>query len=135
MSSPQALFEQALALQHSLKRTEAFRLYQEAEAAGLDTADLHTNMGILLHDQGHVLDAAQRFRRAIAMDPNCFPAINNLGAVCINLGLATEAIACFRYVIDTHKKWLDDGVRAIGEELKRLESEQHVAAQAAVNND
>lgn len=119
----QELFDQALSLQREGRDTEALRLYQEAEALGLDTAELHSNVGILLQHKGHMLDAAMRFRKAIAKNPKCLEAFNNLGAICMELGLATEAIACFKHFIDTRQSWIDNGFKEIGEALARLRKE------------
>jgi predicted O-linked N-acetylglucosamine transferase (SPINDLY family) len=96
---PDALFNLGFALQRNIQRTESLQVYLDAERAGCDTADLHTNIGVILKDQERYMEAAQRFHKGFEHNPESHAAMNNLGAVCINLGLTTEAIECFQHAL------------------------------------
>ncbi len=45
------------------------------------------------------MEAAQRFHKGFERNPKSHACMNNLGAVCINLGLTTEAIECFQHAL------------------------------------
>jgi tetratricopeptide (TPR) repeat protein len=75
---------------------EAADLYRQAAAA--DPKDLRPIYSLALIDIrcGRLENARQQLRIVTAQDPNLYPAQQNLGAVCQNLGLWPEAADAYR---------------------------------------
>ncbi len=58
------------------------------------------NQGALCKGLGRLGEAAASYRRALEIEPDCFPAHNNLGNVLLSLGRAGRAEACFRRALE-----------------------------------
>jgi tetratricopeptide (TPR) repeat protein len=71
---------------------EAERYLREA-LNGLDTAQTHYNLGVVLSGQHRTADAAVEYRRAIERDPYLVDARNNLSALLAREGRLAEATA------------------------------------------
>lgn len=54
-------------------------------ASGTASAEILNAYGIALADQGRVREAVEQFRRALALDPNNAPALQNLGIVALRV--------------------------------------------------
>jgi len=80
---------------------DGIRLVKESLAAAPETADWHSNLGImLLQAQDDAGGALESFRTAVALQPRHVNARNNLGVLLRLLGLPTEAEAEYRTAID-----------------------------------
>jgi tetratricopeptide (TPR) repeat protein len=71
---------------------EAERYLREA-LTGLDTAQTHYNLGVVLSGKNRGADAAAEYRRAIERDPYLVDARNNLAALLAREGRLAEATA------------------------------------------
>ncbi len=66
---PALLHNRATLLQRRHRHGEALAVHERAQALGLDVADAHYNHGNTLQSLGRLDDAAQAYRRALALDP------------------------------------------------------------------
>jgi arylsulfatase A-like enzyme/Flp pilus assembly protein TadD len=80
-SSQQNRVQLALLLSETRKSQDAAALLAK-DAEGRDP-DVLNAYGIALADQGKVQDAAQQFERALGLDPNNAPALQNLGIMAL----------------------------------------------------
>jgi tetratricopeptide (TPR) repeat protein len=64
-----------------------------------------TNVGAALHAQRRFDEAADRYRRALAVDAQYAPAFNNLGVTLRALGRLDEAIAAYQRAIEVHPQY------------------------------
>src|SRR5207247_2618701 len=58
------------------------------------------NLGVALQGQGRPDEAADCFRRALALKPDFAEAYNNLGLAWKDQGRLDEAVACFRRAVE-----------------------------------
>lgn len=75
---------------------EAMRQYREIAAAHPKVAAPHFHVGALLHRRGDLAGAAAEYNKALKIDPEFAPALNNLAAVELTLNKApakAEALA------------------------------------------
>ena len=63
-------------------------------------AEAHSNLGIVLWDQGRLDEAIAACHRAIALKPDLAEAHNNLGNALKDQGRLDEALACFRRAVE-----------------------------------
>ena len=91
-----ALLNGAAACYAQGRLDEAAELYRQAAAA--DPGDLRPIYSLALIDirRGRLENARQQLRVVTDGDPNLYPAQQNLGAVCQNLGLWQEAAEAYR---------------------------------------
>jgi tetratricopeptide (TPR) repeat protein len=91
-----ALLNGAAACYAQGRLNDAADLYRQAAAA--DPKDLRPIYSLALIDirRGRLENALQPLRVVAAQDPNLYPAQQNLGAVCQNLGLWQEAADAYR---------------------------------------
>jgi tetratricopeptide (TPR) repeat protein len=75
---------------------EAERLYRALISGGYPIAEVHNNMGFLLHQRGDSVGALAEYRKAIAINPADPGALNNLGSALRDLGSIEEAEVCYR---------------------------------------
>jgi tetratricopeptide (TPR) repeat protein len=78
------------------------RMYCDAESLYRGTIEhnpgcflAHTNLGVILLDEGRTQDAISHFERALQANPNSFEADNGLGNALYELGRTQDAIAHF----------------------------------------
>lgn len=75
---------------------DALRYFREARASGLDTPELHYNLGVTQFRLGNLEAATAAFLRASAVDSLRGPALYNLGLVALESGKTPEAVRRFR---------------------------------------
>lgn len=80
-ASDAAKIQLALLLTETGKAADAAAIF--ASMAALDDPDALNGYGIALADQGRVGEAVAQFRRALEIDPNSAPALQNLGIVAL----------------------------------------------------
>jgi predicted O-linked N-acetylglucosamine transferase (SPINDLY family) len=61
-----------------------------------DFAQVHSNLGILLHDRGRLEEAETSYRRALQLKPDYAQALSNLGRTLHDMGRLAEAEAGYR---------------------------------------
>jgi predicted O-linked N-acetylglucosamine transferase (SPINDLY family) len=93
-------YDIGLAYQVAKKPAEALHFYDQALAMKLDTADLHSNRGIVLRELHRHQDALASIFRAVNMDKQNVHYMTNLGAVALEMGHNTLAYDCLKYAID-----------------------------------
>ena len=93
-------YDIGLAYQVAKKPAEALPYYEQALAMKLDTADLHSNRGIVLRELHRHQDALASIFRAVNMDKQNVHYMTNLGAVALEMGHNTLAYDCLKYAID-----------------------------------
>tara|TARA_B100000749_G_C18363495_1_gene438540 strand:- start:103 stop:972 length:870 start_codon:yes stop_codon:yes gene_type:complete len=77
------------------------RRYAEAEEIlrraldGLDNADVHNGLGLVLNQVGRLREAVVEYRRALDRNPNHLGALNNLGAALVSQDQLDEAMGQF----------------------------------------
>ena len=86
----------AVQLQH-WRNSEA--LFAHALAVTRDNAIVHHNLGVALHEQGRVAEAAVHFRRAVEIDPDYLEAQVNLGAMLEIMGDRAGAEKHYRQAV------------------------------------
>jgi protein O-GlcNAc transferase len=59
----------------------------------------HSNLGLVLQAQGKWQAAIERYRKALALNPDCAEAHNNLGNILKLQGRQEDAVACFQKAI------------------------------------
>ena len=64
--------------------------------ASFSEAAANYNQGLVFKDQGNLAEAAECWRRTIALEPGNTQALNNLGNVLREQGELDDAVACFR---------------------------------------
>jgi tetratricopeptide (TPR) repeat protein len=79
---------------HCCGRATADEPAPRAPAPG--EAEAHAVRGSILHQRGEWAEAADSYRRALALAPHLVEVENNLGNVLLELGRHDEAIACYR---------------------------------------
>jgi tetratricopeptide (TPR) repeat protein len=67
--------------------------------ASFPEAAAHYNQGLIFKDQGKLAEAAECWRRTIALEPGNTQALNNLGNVLREQGELDEAVTCYRRAI------------------------------------
>ncbi len=70
--------------------------YRRALALDPELADVHVNLGRLLHEAGDPRGAAQHYRNAIELEPGSVIALFNLGVALEDLRMPEEAILAYR---------------------------------------
>ena len=75
---------------------EAERLYRALISSGYPIAEVHNNLGFLLHQRGDSAGALAEYRKAVAIKPSDPGALNNLASTLRDLNNAEEAEACYR---------------------------------------
>ncbi len=78
------------------RRTEAMKHYQGALAINPDIAEVHSNMGVLHHDQGELEPPIACYREALLRAPGHVEARLNLAAALRALGRTDEGQAEIR---------------------------------------
>jgi predicted O-linked N-acetylglucosamine transferase (SPINDLY family) len=86
----------AISTHHAGDLAEAERLYRIVLLAPLAPAIASFNLGLLCMGQGRLVEAADAFRRAIAIEPGMVNAIINLGTTQLALGRPEEAVESYR---------------------------------------
>ncbi len=94
--SPTAYERLGLVLSQLGKPAEARAALAEAERRGRNTAKLHDAFGILDANAGRMAQAAQRFARALELDPTYVNARRNLSLALSRLNRGAEAVAVLR---------------------------------------
>ncbi len=89
--------------------------YRSAIAAQPDYAEAHLNLGRLLHESGHLVEAEAHYRAAAAADPADALARFNLGVVLEDRGRREAALAAYRDALR-----LDEGLASAHFNLSRL---------------
>lgn len=80
--------------------TEAVRLYEQAAASGLRSAEVFTNLGAARRELGRLSAAREAYREAIAIDPRYATAWSNLGVVLDELGQESDARDAYQRALD-----------------------------------
>jgi len=88
-----------LAYQGLNRFEEAIECHEKALALKPDSAEAHTNIGLVRHRQERWEEAVACHRRAIALRPDLARARLNLGFVLLDLKSYEEAIECFEKVL------------------------------------
>lgn len=100
------LFSSALALEES-NPSLAVDAYTEAVAADPHHADAHVNLGRLLHDHGHVSEAAAHYVAALVSRPADVTAMFNLAVALEDQGRVDEAVAHYCSAIEADPLCVD----------------------------
>ncbi len=87
-------------LQDSARRHEAETLYRKALEIDPGYALACCNLGIVLHDSGHLSASVERLRRAVELKPDFLQAHYALGNALKDLGKVGEAVACYRTALE-----------------------------------
>ncbi len=93
-----------------------------------DDAEVHSNLGNALHNQGRLEEAIVSCRRALAIDPGLVEALNNLGNAFVNLGRFGEAVDCYSRAIAMRPRYaaaycnLGNAQRSLGRLAESLAS-------------
>jgi len=82
-------------------------------------ADYEFNRGLALADQGRWAEAVDRYRAALAIDPNLAEAHNGLGLAWLRLGRAEEAVGALRQAVALNPN-LPQGYTNLGRALGGL---------------
>ncbi len=85
------------------KRNEfdtAEKWFAAAQAAGLNSAELHCDIGYTHYIKNDLEAAEHSLHKALAIDPQCKRAHNTLGLVLAESGRFSEALASFRRAVD-----------------------------------
>jgi len=96
------VFLKTLGAGYSRKEQEevALRLYDEAGRLYPGLPDVHYNAGVSLQKLGRLDDAAGKYRRALALDPEMAAARDNLSILLAGQGRFEEAIAEARLAVE-----------------------------------
>ena len=86
---------------------EAEAIYRRGLEVKPDSAEVHNNLGIVLHIRGKLEDAAAAYRRALELKPDYAEAHNNLGSALKLTGQMPAAMACFRQAVALDPKYAD----------------------------
>ena len=88
-------------LQHHLagRLAEAEACYRRVLAAQPNHAEVHSNLGVVLMDQGKLEEAVAAYRQAIGIKPDYAQAHSNLGNALTEQGKLDEAVAACRQAI------------------------------------
>jgi Flp pilus assembly protein TadD len=78
---------------------EAMAYLERAERSAPDHVELLSDIGYALYMQNDLAQAETKLRRALAVDPQCQSARNNLGLVLGELGRLDESLAEFRLAV------------------------------------
>jgi tetratricopeptide (TPR) repeat protein len=97
---PAALFAQALAAQESGNADRAQGLWRQVIVAAPTQAPAHTNLGVLLRQQGKIDDAIHEYNEAIRLDPRDAWAYHNLGVAHRLRGAWAEAERAYLRAIE-----------------------------------
>jgi tetratricopeptide (TPR) repeat protein len=81
--------------------------WKESPHSSQHYASVHSTIGILFSQQGRLDDAADQFRRALALDPSHAEACNNLGNILLQQGKLEEAVECYRKALQMRPKYAD----------------------------
>jgi tetratricopeptide (TPR) repeat protein len=105
--SPAERFEVAVELEEEGALEEAAAAYQEAFAAGGESAELAFNLGNVLFALGKKRDAIEWFEVALEADPQYVEAWNNLASAHAELDEWPQAIAAGCRAVDLHFDYPD----------------------------
>jgi Tfp pilus assembly protein PilF len=86
----------------SLVWADSEALFRAALAENDASADMHFNLGVVLHQRGDREGAKREYDAAIARDPTMSKAHNNLGVLAREEGDTARALAAFRAAIDAN---------------------------------
>lgn len=78
---------------------EAAKLYQEAISMEPDNPDAHNLMGICYLRQNQLLEGAGEFKKALDINPEFLPSLNNLGSTMYRKGNYDQAIVYYEQVL------------------------------------
>ena len=78
---------------------EAAAAYRRILALRPDSAEVHSNLGDVLREQGKLDAAAVHYQRAVALKPSLFQTLNNLGNLLREQGKLIEATARFEQAL------------------------------------
>jgi tetratricopeptide (TPR) repeat protein len=93
-----------------------------------EDAEIQSNLGNALHNQGRLEEAVLSCRRALAIDPGLVEALNNLGNAFVNLGRYGEAVDCYSRAIAKQPRYaaaycnLGNAQRSLGRLAESLAS-------------
>jgi tetratricopeptide (TPR) repeat protein len=108
-----ALVLQAMAEVHLLTKDPvgALGIYDQVLQDQAASPKLWCERGVALHQTGRYAEAAESYRKALALDPASAIAHNNLGVACFHAGETDQAIQAFRSALDARgdfvKAWLN----------------------------
>lgn len=86
---------------------EAQQAYGRALALDPKHADAHVNLGRLLHEEGHTVEAATHYLQALRYDGGHATAAFNLGVAMEDLGRVSEAIKAYQQCIAADPAFAD----------------------------
>jgi predicted O-linked N-acetylglucosamine transferase (SPINDLY family) len=92
-------FRQAVQHHQAGRRDHADRLYRIALQSPLAPPAAHFNFGVLCMERERPSEAAEAFRRALALQPDMLDAIINLGTTVLGAGRPDEAVAQYQRAI------------------------------------
>ncbi len=131
-------FRRAVAAASAGDRAGALRQYEQAIAAGGDTAAIYANLGRLLSESGRKDEALRAFEAALARAPEDAVVHNALGYELARLGRSKEAIAHYRRALESDPLFalahLNLG-HALDEQEKHAEALEHYREAAALRPD
>jgi predicted TPR repeat methyltransferase len=115
----------AIEAQRSGKLDEAARTYLAVLEADPDNVDALHFLGVLRHQEGRTALGVDFVLRAIALRPNYFDALNNLGNMYLKFG-PTEAVTAYHKALELRPG--DPGVlRNLGAALRQLKRHEEAA--------
>lgn len=100
------------------KRQEVARqLLDSAAKLAPDYPEVFVRRAYLYHSQNDILRALGDIRRALALDPNHFKALEAMAQMLKEIGQPKAALTAFRRLLEVHPYW--PGAKGAAEELKR----------------
>lgn len=111
------LMERAGRAAAAKKHTVARKLLDSAVSLAPDYPEVFMRRAYLSHSQNDVRGALGDIRRALALDPNHFKALDAMGQMLKEVGQRKAALAAFRKLLEVHPYW--PGAKAAFDELAR----------------
>lgn len=98
--NPHEVFSKAIALHHSGKFQEAEKLYKQLIEVLPDLEPLHATLGAALAAQQKNTEALTVLQKALRLNPRSLDALNNIGAVYVQMAQGAKAADAYRQMID-----------------------------------